>query len=130
VDADEFRNLLDRGQYEEFVREIKANPAQAVEVPTLLIKAVNMGSLESVRILVGNGANVNAESALPFLAGKSLLIMAIGYGYIEIARYLLESGADPYAGFLGPDSADFGIYLAEYTEEQTSCVRRRRPAAR
>jgi ankyrin repeat protein len=64
---------------------------------TALMFAARVGDLESARLLVAAGANVNDEDAW----GVSATTLAAFSGYGEIARLLLEKGADPSAGKAG-----------------------------
>jgi ankyrin repeat protein len=57
---------------------------------TALIFAARAGSLESARLLVAAGSDVNGLSAF----GTSPTIMAIHGGNIKLLGFLLESGAD------------------------------------
>ena len=58
---------------------------------TPLVFAVREGDLESVRILVEAGADVNQTTAY----GWTPLLTATQNRYYQIGRYLLEQGADP-----------------------------------
>jgi ankyrin repeat protein len=64
---------------------------------TPLLFAARQGSLESARLLVAAGANVNDVSP----AGTSALVIASHSGHGSLAAFLLEKGADP-------DSAEAG----------------------
>lgn len=52
--------------------------------------ASNDGYLEIVRMMIGNGADVNAENN----DGDTSLIMAFKNGHLEVAQLLIEKGAD------------------------------------
>jgi ankyrin repeat protein len=67
---------------------------------TALSFAVRQGDQESVRLLLGAGANVN-DNRMP--GGMTPLLMAINNGYEDLAVFLLDNGADPQA----PNSAGF-----------------------
>jgi ankyrin repeat protein len=58
---------------------------------TPLLFAARQGSLESARLLVAAGANVNDVSP----AGTSALVIASHSGHGNLAAFLLEKGADP-----------------------------------
>ena len=58
---------------------------------TPLLFADREGSIETVRVLVAAGANVNKAS----VDGSSPLLVAVQNGHYEIARFLLDHGADP-----------------------------------
>ena len=58
---------------------------------TALMFAARVGDLQSARLLVEAGANVNDADAW----GVSATSLAAFSGFGEIARYLLEKGADP-----------------------------------
>ena len=64
---------------------------------TALLFAARVGDLESVRLLVAAGANVNDTAA----DGMSALTMAVVRGHTPVAVYLLEKGADPDADGAG-----------------------------
>ena len=80
---------------------------------TALLFAVRQHDVESVRLLLKAGANVNEEApgvqeisrtGYQMTAGRvSALRMAINHNYYELAALLLDSGADPNAA----DSAGF-----------------------
>ena len=90
VDA---RTLV-RSQYVKSEKEQDSHPLNKVWVEqggnTALIFAARAGSLESARLLVAAGSDVNGLSAF----GTSPAIMAIHGGNIELLGFLLESGAD------------------------------------
>ena len=86
--------------------------ARSVVGFTPLLFAVRAGDLESVRLLIGAGANANER--LPAVGGvpgapagnddedgaprgTTALVLAIGNAHYELAQYLLEQGADPNA---------------------------------
>ena len=54
--------------------------------------------LELVKMMVYNGADVNAAPSDRFTSCKSILGEAVKDGKLEIASYLLENGADPNGG--------------------------------
>jgi len=56
----------------------------------LIFKTISPGKLEYVKLLVENGANLNAQDSV----GNTPLIAAIILNQFEIAFYLLDSGAD------------------------------------
>ena len=58
---------------------------------TPLHDAVDGGHVESVRLLLGKGADVNAIPSF----GSTALRVAVAAGRVEIVRVLLEAGADP-----------------------------------
>lgn len=58
---------------------------------TALIFAARVGDLESAKLLLAAGANVNDQDAW----GVSATIMAAFAGYGEVARLLLSHGSDP-----------------------------------
>jgi ankyrin repeat protein len=62
-----------------------------------LLFAARQGDLESARILVDAGANVNDSAP----AGLSALVVAAHSGHGEVAGFLLEKGADPNAADAG-----------------------------
>jgi ankyrin repeat protein len=64
---------------------------------TVLMFAARVGDLESARLLIAAGANVNDEDAW----GVSATTLAAFSGYGDVARLLLEHGADPNAGKAG-----------------------------
>jgi ankyrin repeat protein len=58
---------------------------------TALILAIREGNLESARILLAAGADVNTKMA----NGSSALLVAILNGHYSLAAFLLDHGADP-----------------------------------
>jgi hypothetical protein len=72
-----------------------ANPNQRAGVNdwTPLMHAIHKGQVESVRVLLQHGADVNAAMD----NGGTALIEAAGYGYADIVRLLLDAGAKPDA---------------------------------
>ena len=58
---------------------------------TPLLFAARVGDLESARLLIEHGADVNAKST----SDGDPLIMAASQGYEDLAIYFLEQGADP-----------------------------------
>ena len=58
---------------------------------TPLLFAARQGSLESARVLVEAGADVNATDP----AGISALLSAVINGHYDVAGFLIESGIDP-----------------------------------
>jgi ankyrin repeat protein len=64
---------------------------------TALMFAARVGDLESAKLLVAAGANVNDADAW----GVSALVLAGHSGYRDLAEFLLEKGADPNAAKAG-----------------------------
>ena len=73
---------------------------------TPILFAANRGAIDTARVLLDNGANVNDMSALsdsPITLGEhristggaSVLLVAVYQGHWESARLLLDRGADP-----------------------------------
>jgi len=60
------------------------------EVDKELLLAAKSGDKERVRLLLENGANVNARDRY----GWTALMWAVFKGYKEIVKLLLENGAD------------------------------------
>ena len=58
---------------------------------TALMFAARVGDLESARLLVAAGANVNDEDAW----GISVVTLATHSGFVDLAEFLLDKGADP-----------------------------------
>jgi ankyrin repeat protein len=58
---------------------------------TALLFAARVGDLESAKLLVAAGANVNDQDAW----GVTPAVLAAHSGYGELARFLLDHGADP-----------------------------------
>jgi ankyrin repeat protein len=69
-------------------RQLGRQPAGGI---TALMFAARENSLESVRILIEKGADVNAAMA----NGTTPLLMAILNGHFEVANFLLDRGANP-----------------------------------
>ena len=72
-----------------------SNPANQQMVPhganTALLFAARVGDLESARLLVAAGSDLDATDAW----GITPTVYAAHSGLREVAAYLLESGADP-----------------------------------
>ena len=64
---------------------------------TPLLFAVRVGDLESVRLLVEGGADVNDTAA----DGLSALVLATVRAHVDVALFLLDKGADPNAAGAG-----------------------------
>jgi ankyrin repeat protein len=64
---------------------------------TPLLFAARAGDLESARLLVASGADVNDSAP----AGTSALIVAVHSGHPAVAAFLLDKGADANAGAAG-----------------------------
>jgi ankyrin repeat protein len=64
---------------------------------TALLFAASGGSVESAKVLIDHGANVNDTAA----DGNSALVLAAFAGHGAVARLLLERGADPNAAGAG-----------------------------
>ena len=77
------------------------NPKEVVEEKrggfTPLLFATRQGDIESARLLLAAGANVN--DAAP--TGTSVLVVAAHSGHSALAAFLLEKGADPNAAGAG-----------------------------
>ena len=64
---------------------------------TALLFAARVGDLDSAKLLVAAGANVNDADAW----GVSATVMAAHAGFVELVEFLLERGADPNAAAAG-----------------------------
>jgi ankyrin len=64
---------------------------------TPLMFAARSGDLESARLLVAAGANVNDVDAW----GVSVMVLAAHSGFVDLVEFLLERGADPNASGAG-----------------------------
>jgi ankyrin repeat protein len=64
---------------------------------TALMFAARVGDLESAKLLVAAGANVNDADAW----GVSATVLAGHSGYTDLVEFLLQEGADPNAGAAG-----------------------------
>jgi ankyrin repeat protein len=64
---------------------------------TALLFAARVGDLDSAKLLVGAGANVNDEDAW----GVSATALAAHSGFAEVVAFLLDKGADPNAAKAG-----------------------------
>ena len=85
--------MLDRGGGEEVqTSELVATPSEMGGSRPLLY-AARVGDLDSTRLLLEAGANVNAASA----DGNSALVVAAFGGQEQVVSLLLEAGADPNA---------------------------------
>jgi ankyrin repeat protein len=64
---------------------------------TALLFAARVGDLESAKLLVAAGANVNDADAW----GVSAMVLAAHSGFAELVEFLLDKGADPSADAAG-----------------------------
>jgi ankyrin repeat protein len=64
---------------------------------TALLFAAQQGDVETARVLLDGGANVNDAAA----NGASALVVAVHSGHPKLARLLLDRGADPNAAGAG-----------------------------
>ena len=106
--------LLDTEDFEAFIKSIKESPEDATlrgktlgtqEGDVLILKAIKWGCLECVKVLVENGANVNADSGIGMR--ESIFLMALKFHEYDIALYLLDHGVDPKNG-------DYSWHLRTY----------------
>lgn len=61
---------------------------------TVLHKAIESGNMEVIRLLIEQGADINAEVAGPDPEGWTALHLAAFDGHHEVVKYLLDHGAD------------------------------------
>lgn len=73
---------------EGYAADIQATPEGGF---TPLLFAARMGDLETARLLVSKGANVNESTPVE----GSALVVATAAGHEDLAMFLLEHGADP-----------------------------------
>ncbi|KAI5837923.1 kinase-like domain-containing protein [Morchella snyderi] len=71
-------------------------PHSTIKGWTLLQTAAKEGHLGVVKLLLGWGANINAEAG-PFWRGRTALQAAAESGNTKLVRFLLENGADIHA---------------------------------
>ena len=57
---------------------------------TALMYAAAAGDLEMARLLLENGAPINAQTDV----GTTALMFAAAFGHVEVVRFLVENGAD------------------------------------
>ena len=87
--------------------EIEFDDTGAVEKPaTALLEAVRDEDLESCRVLIASGVDINEISGSPV---RTALIRAAEYGYREIVELLIKAGADVSAQ---ADEGLSALYLA------------------
>ncbi len=114
VDA---RTLV-RTQYVKSEKEQDSHPLNKVWVEqggnTALMFAARAGSLESARLLVVAGSDVNGLSAF----GTSPAIMAVHGGNTELLKFLLDSGADPNSAASGHTALHAAILRGSYEAVQ------------
>jgi ankyrin repeat protein len=82
---------------------------------TPLLFAARVGDIESARLLINAGANVNDVDAL----GLSPLVLSTVRGFPEFAAFLLDQGANPHAD----DSGFTALHWAAGTWESELTVR-------
>ena len=89
---------------------------------TALLFAARSGDLESAKLLVGAGANVNDADAW----GVSATTMAAHAGFTEMVELLLDRGADASAAAAGFSALACRDHAARYADgERTARARRR-----
>jgi ankyrin repeat protein len=89
--------------------------------------AARNGDTEIVRLLIGNGADVNARNS----SGQTVLYCAGGHGHLETVELLLSAGADCDARFTddgktrsisSPNSVDLKSVCSLASQSSTSSV--------
>lgn len=76
---------------------------------TPLLFAARQGALETTRVLVAAGANINETAP----RGSNVLLIAINNHHYELAAFLVDSGADPSATDAGGNTALHAAVRAE-----------------
>ncbi|NIV36127.1 MAG: ankyrin repeat domain-containing protein, partial [Anaerolineae bacterium] len=76
-------------------------------------------SIETLRVLLGAGANVN--DTLP--SGVSALVLAVHSGYTETAKFLLDRGADLHAANAGYTAFHAAVLRADMEMVETLLAR-------
>ena len=76
---------------------------------TPLLFAARQGDVETARVLLATGADVNDTAA----AGTSALVVAVHSGHGALAMYLLEEGADPNAAGAGYTALHAAVLRAD-----------------
>ncbi len=90
-----------------------------------LIEATMEGNLEQVKLLISQGANVNAESKE--LGGVTALMIASGAGNLEIVKYLISKGANinaksEWKDIIGDSTALTMALIGEHLEVATYLI--------
>lgn len=83
-----------------------ADPNGEVRQQSLLKQACDYNSLDSVKILVEHGADINRDG--------SVLSDAALYGYEEILKYLIENGADVNATYLSKTALECAVQSGQF----------------
>ena len=90
------RLLLDRGANAGYVNP---NYAQSMEAATPLMYAAGKGHVETVKLLLARGAEVDGRTK-----GGTALMRAVRFGRAEVVKLLLAAGADVNARDAGENS--------------------------
>ncbi|HFD92838.1 MAG TPA: hypothetical protein ENJ22_06070 [Gammaproteobacteria bacterium] len=91
------RSLLDkgldpnRGHFEQVQDYFSDKIIHEEDTRPLLIEAADLGHVETVRALLGAGADPDLQDAL----GRTALFLAVSQGFADTVKVLLEMGADP-----------------------------------
>ena len=92
---------------------------------TPLMFAARAGDLDSAKLLVAAGANVNDADAW----GVSVMVLAAHSGFPDLVEFLLDKGADPNASGAGFTALHVAIMRRDEALVATLLAARRRPAA-
>ena len=82
---------------------------------TPLLFAARLGDIETARVLLAGGADVNDTAA----AGTSALVVAVHSGHGALAALLLEEGADPNAADAGYTAIHAAVLRADLATVRT-----------
>ena len=82
---------------------------------TPLLFAARQGDIDTARMLLAGGADVNDTAA----SGTSALVMAVHSGHSPLAAYLLEKGADPNAADAGYTALHAAVLRADLETVRT-----------
>jgi ankyrin len=93
---------------------------------TALLFAARSGDVESARLLIAAGADVN--DAMP--DGASALVVAAHSGHERAAALLLDTGADPNADAVGYTALHAAVLRSDLDLVQSLLVHKARPDAR
>ena len=94
----------------EVLLDAGADPARPAAGEPPILSAARTGSLDTVRLLVRHGADINAQEAL---RGQTALMWAAAENHAAVVRTLLELGADVHARSSGAGTVRSGALDAD-----------------
>lgn len=124
--ADIQARTLSYSQTENFVRNSHALDAYQKGGSTPILFAARVGDLESTRLLLAAGANVNDTSP----DGMNTVVLASRSSHEKLAQLLVESGADPNAAGAGYTALHAAVLMSQPDLVKTLLAHGANPNAR